>query len=68
MKALEKRATELARETERTRLSEVEAHLGEALPAAEIKRSRDAIEVSGQGLLRAWLEDASLRFIARRRR
>ena len=63
MKALEKRAAELAARAKDARLDQLRVALDEKFARGAVEMSDDAIEVTGEGLLRRWLEDASIRFI-----
>lgn len=66
MKALEKRAAEVVATARDARIAELRDTLALRLPEADIRMTADTVEVTGEGLLRRWLEDSSLRFIGRK--
>lgn len=65
MRALEKRAEYAADQALHKRLRELETELRTQLPSAQLEVFSDRIEVRGEGLLRRWLGEASLRFMTR---
>lgn len=68
MKALENHVEKVAAQAAEARLNELQTLLGEQFGQAAVERSGDEIEIIGEGLLRRWLEDASVRFIAAARK
>ncbi|WP_237219819.1 hypothetical protein [Sphingomonas arenae] len=68
MKALEKRAAEVVIAARDARIVELRDTLALQLSQADVRVTGDAVEVTGEGLLRRWLEDSSLRFVGRNRR
>ena len=68
MRALEQRAAAAAAQARRARVHDLRERLQQELPTARVEETAAGLEVSGDGLLRRWLEDASIRFVTRRRR
>lgn len=68
MRALQEQAERLGRRAQSQRIEEIAADFREQLPADRVVTNGDTVEVSGDGLLRRWLEDASLRFAVARRK
>lgn len=68
MKALENHAEEVAAQAAEARLNELQGVLAEQFGQAAVERRGGEIEIIGEGLLRRWLEDASVRFLAAARK
>ena len=64
MKRLLERAAEIGRIVQRRKIDELGDLLRAAVPDANIERSGGQIVLSGRRLMRRWLNDASLRFVA----
>jgi len=61
MKKLEERAAAIARAAQRRKIGEIE-HSADEL-GVRVEAGADEVILSGRGLVRRWLNEASLRFI-----
>jgi hypothetical protein len=64
MAMLLKRAEELARERQRRKAQEIAAELKRIVRGASIEIEEARVLVSGRGIIKRWLIDPSLRFLA----
>ena len=64
MRQLEKRGRDLARARELRALERLVEVLMRDYPGARIETDQSRIRISGAGLMRRWLTDSSLRFVA----
>lgn len=63
MKRLIERAAEIARTAQQQRIGAIAGRLREAPRAVRVEEQATAVILSGRGLLRRWLNDASFRFM-----
>lgn len=64
MRRLQTRVEDLARAQQRRAIARIAERLSERLRGADIQTSGDTVTVGGKHLVRRWLLDPSLRFVA----
>jgi hypothetical protein len=64
MKQLEKRGEEFARAQQKIAVDRIEARLREQLNAVQIEVAQFEIRIRGVGLVKRWLTETGLRFVA----
>jgi hypothetical protein len=64
MRQLIERAGGMARKTQRRRIAGIVRRAQEEVQGVRVQAQESAVVIKGQGLIRRWLEDPALRFLA----
>ena len=64
MKRLDQRGQELARARRRIAIDRIVARLEEQLRGVRVEADQSQIRISGSGLVKRWLTETQLRFVA----
>ncbi len=64
MRQLEKRGERLARARQQVAIAHIMAVLSREFPGLRVEADQSQIRMSGAGLVKRWLTDSSLRFVA----